>query len=121
MKFNNYEHMMYALNQLASKDEQIRLWANPNKWGSYIEAVEVFYGDSYLSDMLKTNTTGLAPETDAVLIELEKKIDQVDDCYTLEMIEKPIMEEIRQLAAKAYKLLEPLNPNPDEPNPYYEL
>ncbi len=121
MKFINYHDLMFSLNQLASKDEQIRLWANPRKASSYVEAVEVVYGDSYLSDMLKTNTTGLGPEIDAVLIELEKKIDQVDSCNTVEMIEKPIMEEIRQLAAKAYKLLEPLNPNPDEPNPYYEL
>jgi len=107
----NRQSVYDALRELASVDEQRRLWlstgANGAEVSSFSEAVEQLYTDTGLSDALDCNRTGLSQELNErfkKLKELLKTVNQRNGPSCT--IEDRAMEAVRLLSNEILQAME---------------
>jgi hypothetical protein len=97
-----------ALRELSSRELQERLWKSSgnDEVSSFTEAVEMLFDDSGLGEQLDSHTTGWGAEIESALASLDRSLRRVDARRPpQELIDDPAMEEVRDGAAKALRLL----------------
>lgn len=96
------QHFIQALTELASEQEQVRLWLSDGTNGevsSFFEALETLYTDINLEPIILAGELG-APEKMTVLFdELQNSVNRAAKILTdQERIKSPLMKPVRALA-----------------------
>ena len=103
--------LVQALKELSDKDYQKRIWLNtgdkPVMTLSFVEAANNVFDDALVTDILENNQIVFDKEVTQALRELDAAVDAVDEFRPEEdIINDPLMEIVRQKAAKALALIE---------------
>lgn len=105
-------HFFNSLRQLSDRDYQERIWANQNNpeglVASYTEAVIGFFDDALVADALGSGAIIYDKKVTQTLHELSDAVDHLDEDnrYTMEVINDPKMQIIRDKATEALQLIE---------------
>jgi hypothetical protein len=107
-------NIVNALNSLANRHHQERIWLNQyNPRGlvdSFIEAANTLFDDCVVGDYLEEGEILFDRATTNAFKELDAAVDSVDEFRSEEdIINDPLMEIVRQKAAKALALIEASN------------
>ena len=103
--------LVSALKELSNKDYQKRIWLNtgdkPVFTLSFVEAVINVFDDAIVIDCLRANQIILDKKVTQALWDLHDATDAVDEYQPEEdIINDPLMEVVRQKAAKVLALIE---------------
>jgi hypothetical protein len=110
-KYITYKNILIpALRELADRDYQQRVWLNaggkPIMSLSFIEAANNVFDDAYATEILENNQIVYDKKVTEALRELGVAIDAVDEFRSgQEIINDPLMEVVRQKAARALFLI----------------
>ncbi len=103
--------LIRALRDLADKQYQKNAWLNQNNPNglvdSFVETVIAVFDDAVVIDALRANQIIFDSKVTQVLWELHNATDAVDESRSQEeIINDPLMEVVREKAAKALVLIE---------------
>jgi DNA-directed RNA polymerase subunit K/omega len=106
--------LVQALKEISDKDYQKRIWLNtgdsPIMTISFSEAANNIFDDALVTDALENNQIIFDKNVTQALRELDKAVDAVDEYRDEEeIIDDPLMEIVRQKAAKALELIQSSN------------
>lgn len=97
--------------ELSDRNYQTLVWLNtgakPGMSISFIEAVNMLFDDSAITYLLEKGEIIVDKKVTRALRELDNALEPVDEFRpTLEIINDPLMEVVREKAAKALELIE---------------
>ena len=103
--------LVQALKELADKNYQMTIWLNtgdkPVMTLSFVEAVNNVFDDALITDILENNQVVYDKKVTQALRELDQAVDIIDEYrQEEEIINDPLMEIVREKAAKALALIE---------------
>ena len=106
MNSANYNELKWGLEELASKEDQIRLWCNvgndSNEISSLTEATCIVFNLNVERILENKNAAfDLPNEAISLLMDLSKKLEFVpEDISPEKQVEHPVMDEVRTIAKK---------------------
>lgn len=105
------ENIVGILKEMADENYQRKTWLYaspmPGMTISFVEAANMLFDDCVVGDYLKEKEILFDKATTSAFHELDKAVDAVDEYRSEEeIIDDPLMEIVRQKAAKALALIE---------------